>query len=130
MRTGSAVAESARLTPGTRVRLRAPAAGVTLRANTGTIVRPDEWGDYYIVRLDKPALYDHGTRQSEELHEIAELADNMDVLAQSSQARVRLPGGRVVFVLASAIADVLRRRRLVQGRLRWAESKKRRGSHW
>jgi len=85
VRRAPAIGERAGLKPGTRVRLRAPAAGVTLRANTGTIVRADEWGDYYIVRLDEAALYDHGGHRPEELPEIAELADNMDVLTEPRQ---------------------------------------------
>lgn len=81
VRSVSAASEPTGLAPGTRVRLRAPAAGVTLGVSTGTIVRADDWGDYYIVRLDEPALYDHGGTRPEELPEIAELADNLDVLA-------------------------------------------------
>ena len=111
VRPALAVANSARLSPGTRVRLRAPAAGIALRANTGTIVRLDAWGDYYIVRLDKPAIYDHGTGQPEELHEIAELAENMNLLTPSSHVRVRLPGGRTMRPPVPALVAALRGRR-------------------
>jgi hypothetical protein len=68
------------LQPGTRVRLLAPAAGLTLAADTGTVVRPDEYGDYYVVRLDAPARYDHGTGPAETLEEVCELVDNLEVL--------------------------------------------------
>lgn len=65
---------------GMRVRLRAPSWGLTLRSDTGTVVRPtDDDGDY-VVRLDAPALYDHGDGAPEELQEVVEASDNMDVL--------------------------------------------------
>ena len=68
------------LEPGTRVRLRSASHVIELRSATGRIVRPNEWGDYYIVRLDRPALYHHADGRVEELEEIREDADNMDVL--------------------------------------------------
>ena len=48
--------EELELAPGTRVRVVARAPLLELRADTGTIVREDEWADYYIVRSDEPAL--------------------------------------------------------------------------
>jgi hypothetical protein len=51
---------------GTRVRLRAPGWGLTLRADTGVVVRESQDDGYYVIRLDAPALYDHGTGQPEE----------------------------------------------------------------
>ncbi len=68
------------LRKGTRVRLRAPTWGLTLRSDTGRVVRPDEDDGYYVVRLDRPALYDHGTGRPVELAEVVEASDNMDVL--------------------------------------------------
>lgn len=66
---------------GARVRLAAPSSQLELRADTGTVVRPDEWDGYYIVRLDRPALLRHGEDAPEELAEVAEAADNLEVLA-------------------------------------------------
>jgi hypothetical protein len=70
------------LQPGTRVRLVAPTAGLTLTVDTGTVVRPDEYGDYYVVRLDAPAQYDHGIGPVETLEEVCELIDNLEVLPE------------------------------------------------
>jgi hypothetical protein len=72
------------LSEGTRVRLVAPAFGVRLQSDLGTVVGPDEHdGDlgYYVVRLDAPAQYHHGGSARETLREIVELADNMEVVA-------------------------------------------------
>ena len=71
---------------GMRVRLRAPTWGLTLRSDTGTVVGPDEDDGYYVIRLDQPALYDHGTGQPEELTEVVEASDNMDIL-DSTESR-------------------------------------------
>jgi len=68
------------LREGARVRLRAPTWGLTLRSDTGTVVRPAEEDGDYVVRLDTPALYDHGTGPPEELQEVVEASDNMDLL--------------------------------------------------
>lgn len=65
---------------GMRVRLRAPTWGLTLRSNTGTVVRASEYAGYYLIRLDAPALYDHGTGPPKELTGIVEASDNLDVL--------------------------------------------------
>ncbi len=65
---------------GMRVRLRAPSWGLTLRSATGTVVRPAEDDGEYVVRLDGPALYDHGLDQPQEFHELVETSDNLDVL--------------------------------------------------
>lgn len=72
------------LREGTRVRLRAPTWGLTLRSDTGRVVCADEDDGYYVVRLDQPASYDHGTGQPVELVEIVEASDNMDVLEDES----------------------------------------------
>ena len=67
--------------PGTRVRLVAPTWGLTLRSDTGTIVEPSAWEGYVVVRLDEPALYDHGDAGGPiELAEIIEAGDNMQVI--------------------------------------------------
>jgi hypothetical protein len=68
--------------PGTRVRLVAPTWGLRLTADTGVVVRPDRWGDYYVVRLDAPAEYDHGAGSPELLWEVCELVDNLEVLPE------------------------------------------------
>ena len=71
---------SMRLKTGTRVRLRAPAPGLKLRSDTGTVVRPDEWLGYYIVHLDQPAYYEHTQGNLEVLEDICEAEDNLEVL--------------------------------------------------
>ena len=65
------------LAPGARVRVCSTSHKVELRADTGSVVRPDEWLDYYVVRLDVPALYRHPEGQTEELAEIVEDVDNL-----------------------------------------------------
>ncbi len=65
---------------GARVRLRAPTWGLTLRSDIGTVVRPAEDDGDYVIRLDAPALYDHGTGPPQEMQEIVEASDNVDVL--------------------------------------------------
>src|SRR5437773_92687 len=75
------------LAPGTRVRIRGRMSALTLSADTGTIVRPDEYCDYYIVRLDAPAIYDHGVGEPEVLHEICEDRDNMVLLRPAPRPR-------------------------------------------
>jgi hypothetical protein len=68
------------LTPGMRVRLRAPSPLLTLRSALGTVVAPDAYLDYYVIRLDAPAIYDNRITQ-EELDEVVESRDNMEVLS-------------------------------------------------
>jgi hypothetical protein len=85
------------LASGTRVRLRAPDPGLTLRSDFGTIVGPDEYNGslgYYVVRLDAPALYDHGRDKPEVLDEVVELIDNMDVVAAESPREPKSRGAR------------------------------------
>ncbi len=53
-------------------------------ADTGVVVRPDPWGDYYVVRLDAPAEYDHGAGAPEVLWEVCELVDNLEVLPEGT----------------------------------------------
>ena len=67
---------------GMRVRLRAPTWGLTLRSDLGTVVRPAEADGEYVIRLDAPALYDHGTGPPEELTELVEASDNVDVIPE------------------------------------------------
>ena len=73
--------EHALLAPGTRVRLRSASHVITLQADTGYVVKPAEWLDYYIVHLDRPALYMHLDGRFESLDEIREDADNLEILA-------------------------------------------------
>jgi hypothetical protein len=70
------------LEAGTRVCLRAPTWGLTLRADIGTVVGATEDDGYYVIHLDQPALYDHGTGEIVELPEVVEASDNVDVLDQ------------------------------------------------
>ena len=69
------------LHPGARVRLRSAPAQTDLQGDTGSVVRRDEWAGYYIVRLDRPALYHHPDGRVEELPEICEAADNLEILS-------------------------------------------------
>ncbi len=75
-----AIAENIHLTPGTRVAIRGVPTGVTLDRATGTIVRPDVWDGYYIIRLDAPALYHHADGRTEHIRELREAGDNLDIL--------------------------------------------------
>src|SRR5581483_10138034 len=52
---------------GTRVRIPVPSYELRLRSNTGTVVAPDEYDGYYVVRLDEPATYYPGDGTSEEV---------------------------------------------------------------
>ena len=80
------------LKPGTRVRLRAPSYNLALESDLGTVISPAEYGDYYVIRLDAPALYDHGTGEPVLLTEVPELIDNMDVLPSNGQDTLTNPG--------------------------------------
>jgi len=68
------------LQSGTRVRLLAPDPTLTLRNDLGTIVGPDQYLEYYVVRLDQPALLRHGDGDTEEVVEIVEDLDNLEVI--------------------------------------------------
>ena len=68
------------LMPGTRVRLRPVNQLVDLRSNLGTVVRPDEWDDYYIVLLDESAMYHDPDGTTRDVPEIAQIVDNLEVL--------------------------------------------------
>lgn len=63
--------------PGTRVRLAHPSSFIKLRKDTGTVIRPDLWGDYVIVHLDEVCTYDNGIT-TEELEEVREMIDNLE----------------------------------------------------
>ena len=67
---------------GMRVRLQGAPWGMTLQADTGTVVRPTDDDGYYVIRLDAPARYDHGTGHPEELIEVVEASDNVEILAE------------------------------------------------
>lgn len=68
------------LVPGTRVRLTSTGIGVTLRSPFGTIARPDRWLDYYVIRLDEPAIFEEIDGEPYELTEISEFPGNFIVL--------------------------------------------------
>ena len=65
---------------GSRVRLLYPSPQLELRTDTGTVIRPDEWDGYYIIRLDAPATLRHGDDPPEEVEEVAEAADNLEAI--------------------------------------------------
>jgi len=89
----------AQISVGTRVRVKGQPvgvwrAGLKLRDDKGTVVRPDEDVDlgYYVVRLDVSAFADSAPsgewrsldeepEQCDELSEIVWLEDNLEVLA-------------------------------------------------
>ena len=52
---------------------------VTLRSPYGTIVGRDRWLDYYIIRLDEPAIFAEFEGEQEELLEISEFPGNFDI---------------------------------------------------
>ena len=69
------------LRPGVRVMVCGNLASVTLRSRTGRIVGPDAyWEDFFIVRLDQPAIYHHANGETEDLAEIREGIDNLIIL--------------------------------------------------
>lgn len=77
------VTTSGDLHPGTRVMIRGNLASATLRSRTGYIVGPDTvWEDFFIIRLDHPALYHHANGETEELAEIREGFDNLIILPE------------------------------------------------
>jgi hypothetical protein len=68
------------LLAGTRVELVGTPSGVTLTTHIGEIVGPDpDWGGYYIVRLDTPAVY-YCRGEDEPLDEVTVAGDNLRVL--------------------------------------------------
>lgn len=71
------------LPTGARVRIVAPHFLLTLRSRLGTIVRRDEYLDYYIVRLDEPVAYREPDGRTTDLAEIRESAANLEVVAAS-----------------------------------------------
>mgnify|MGYP001573832116 CR=1 FL=1 len=73
------------IAPGARVRLTTPLAwfrvnaDLALDCDTGTIERKDVWADYWIVRLDKPAI-DLDCTALTYVPEIREDADNLELI--------------------------------------------------
>ena len=74
----------ATLKTGTRVKLTGELVGVTLRDQHGSVVRPDTYDGYYVVRLDAPAIYRHPDGSCEDLDEVVEALDNLTVLTPPS----------------------------------------------
>jgi hypothetical protein len=68
------------LKPGTRVRLAGDVVGVTLRDTLGSVVRPDLYDGYYIVRLDSPAIFHHADGSTEDIDELVEAFDNLTIV--------------------------------------------------
>jgi hypothetical protein len=71
------------LATGTSVQIKGNPSGIELRSSTGTIVRRDHMGGYYIVRLDEPALVYDVPGTGEEINEIVEVIDNLEVIEPS-----------------------------------------------
>ena len=67
---------------GTRVRILGPQTvlGVTLATPFGTVVAPDEYLGYYLIRLDQPATYQDPDGHTEQFDQVREFWDNLDVL--------------------------------------------------
>lgn len=80
-----------KLAPGTRVRLADAPIPMELDVLTGTIVGPDVWDDYFIVRLDRPGRYFHADGRVELLHEIREMGDNLTVTAPAKRVPASEP---------------------------------------
>ena len=76
------MATTRELRPGTRVRLRAPDPTLTLESDRGSIVGPDEYLDYYVVRLDRPAKLRHDPDDIEWLDEVVEDIDNLEIVSE------------------------------------------------
>lgn len=72
------------LAAGTRVQILRPPLGLRLTSRVGSIVRPDEFEGYYIVRLDAPASYRSGDGTMYTLEEIRVAAQNLTVLTRNS----------------------------------------------
>ena len=78
----AATIDDGHISIGARVRLRAPSSFLELRADTGTVLRPDVWDGYYIVWLDAPAVLHHDPDPPREVLEVAEAADNLDIVTE------------------------------------------------
>lgn len=62
---------------GDRVRVVGTPTGLQLTTPHGTVVGPDpDWGGYYVVRLDQPAVY-YCRGQDEPRSETTEAGDNL-----------------------------------------------------
>lgn len=83
---GTATIQDAHVHVGARVRLCAPSPHLELRVETGTVVRPDVWDGYYIVRLDVPAVLHHDPDPPQEQLEVAEAADNLEALGETERS--------------------------------------------
>jgi hypothetical protein len=70
------------LEKGTRVELIAPTPLLKLKSALGSIIKPDEWFGYYLVRLDKPATYYDAERKRRRLRIISESRDNLALVQQ------------------------------------------------
>lgn len=67
------------LKPKTRVRLRDHPFGVRLRSMSGYVEQFDPVEEFYLVRLDEPALYYHADGSTELLDVIREAGANLVV---------------------------------------------------
>ncbi len=81
---GFNVATERKLAVGTRVRLPSSSHVVELRSATGTVVRPDRYDGYYVIKLDQPAIYFAADGTTRDLPELVEAVDNLDVLSDPS----------------------------------------------
>jgi hypothetical protein len=70
------------LEPNTRVRLRTTIQPLDLRVTTGTMVGPAEYEDYYVVRLDVPAIYHEVDGGVHDVELIRAGVDNLEVIEE------------------------------------------------
>jgi hypothetical protein len=70
------------LEPNTRVRLRTAIQPLELRAATGTVIGPAEYEDYYVVRLDIPAIYHEADGGVHDVDLIRAGLDNLEVIEE------------------------------------------------
>jgi len=67
---------------GTRVRLRRVHDFLTLGANKATVLGPGDTRGLVLIRLDRPALCHFEEEDQHEVIEVAEVADNLDVITE------------------------------------------------
>jgi hypothetical protein len=70
------------LEPNTRVRLLTTIQPLELHAATGTVVGPAEYEDYYVVRLDVPAIYHEADGGVHDVELIRAGVDNLEVIEE------------------------------------------------
>ncbi len=81
--------QTSALREGTRVRILGPesALGVTLVSPLGTVVGPDEYQGYFLVRLDQPGTFLHPDGRREQIDLVREYWDNLQVVEPAEGER-------------------------------------------